>query len=146
MGLRNLPYEERDNIIYVIPQYTKWSEKMVIKIFWERSPAFVVEEEDAFFIEATADEAKNLLFPILCPQEKIKFEEMKDIYVAKSSEGLAREGCYYFLISRGAHTVKFESVSFMASDLASRGGKIKILPNLPISKIEDIDEIDVTKY
>jgi hypothetical protein len=119
---------------------------MLLKIFWEKSPAFVVEEEDAFFIEATADEAKNLVLPLLSPHEKIKFEEMKEIYVAKSSEGLARDGCYYFLVSRGAHVVKFESVSFMTSDLASRGGQAKILPDIPIGGIEDIDSIDVTKY
>jgi hypothetical protein len=119
---------------------------MVIKIFWERCPVFVVEEQDAFFIEATSDEAAKLILPILSPHEKLKFEQLKDIYIAKASSGIAHEGCYYFLASRGVHDVKFESVALMTSDLSARGGKAKVLPDIRIEKIEDIDSIDPTKY
>lgn len=119
---------------------------MVIKIFWERCPSFVVEEEDAFFVEATAEEAASQIVPRLSPHEKLKFEQMKDIYIAKDSSGMAHEGCYYFLISRGAHDIKFESVAFMTSDLSARGGKAKVLPDIKIDKIEDIDSVDPSKY
>jgi hypothetical protein len=119
---------------------------MVIKIYWEGCPSFVVEEEDAFFIEASKGEAESIIVPFLSPHEKLKFEQLKDIYIAKVSNGIVHQGCYYFLVSRGAHVVKFESVSLLTSDLSARGGKAKILPDIPIAKIEDIDSVDVSQY
>jgi hypothetical protein len=119
---------------------------MILKIFWERCPLFVVEEEDAFFIEATPAEAEERILPFLSPTEKLKFEQLKDVYIAKASSGIVHEGCFYFLISRGAHVIKFESVSLLTSDLSSRGGKSKALPELTIAKIEDVDSVDTSKY
>ena len=71
---------------------------------------------------------------------------MKDIYVAKASSGAAHEGCFYFLVSRSAHEIKFESVAFLGSDLSARGGKAKALPDIRIGKIEDLDSIDPSTY
>lgn len=119
---------------------------MIIKIYWERCPLFVVEEEDAFFLEATPSEAEEKILPLLSPAEKLKFGQLKDVYIAKASSGIIHEGCYYFLVSRGAHVVKFESVALMTSDLAARGGKAKTLPDLPIAKVDDIDTIDPSQY
>jgi hypothetical protein len=119
---------------------------MNIKIFWEKCHEFVVEEEDAFFLEAGPDEAATKILPLLSPSEKIKFEQMKDIYIAKATRGIVHEGCYYFLISRGAHTIKFESVALLTSDLSARGGKAKALPDVSISSIEDIDSVNPAKY
>jgi hypothetical protein len=120
--------------------------KMVLKIFWERCPLFVVEEEDAFFLEANPAETDAKILPLLSAAEKVKFDQLKDVYIAKASSGLVHEGCYYFLVSRGAHVIKFESVALLTSDLAARGGKAKVLPDLPVAKIEDIDSIDAAKY
>jgi hypothetical protein len=119
---------------------------MIIKMFWERCREFVVEEEDAFLIEASADEATGKLFPILSPREQMKFERMKDVYVGKTTDGKTRAGAYYFLISRGAKELKFESVAFLSSDLSERGGRARFLPDIPISRIEDLDAIDPDKY
>jgi hypothetical protein len=116
---------------------------MILKVFWEKCPTFVVEEEDAFFVEASAEETERSIFPQLSPQEKIKFEQLKDVYVAKKSDGLVREGCYYFLVSRDAHMIKFESVEFMTSDLSARGGKARVLPDIPIERIDDIDTVSL---
>lgn len=122
-------------------------EKIVfVKMFWERCRDFVVEEEDAFLIEAGADEATGCLLPLLSPQEKLKFEKMRDIYVARSSAGRAREGCFYFLVSRGAKEIKFESVAILSSDLSSRGGAAKFLPDIELSRLEELDSIDPAKY
>jgi hypothetical protein len=119
---------------------------MVVKIYWERCPLFVVEEEDAFFLEASPSETESSILPFLTPAEKVKFEQLKDVYIAKASSGIVHEGCYYFLVSRGAHVVKFESIALMTSDLSTRGGKAKTLPDLPIAKVADIDAIDPSKY
>jgi hypothetical protein len=119
---------------------------MNIKFFWEKCHEFVVEEEDAFFLEASPDEAVARILPLLSPSEKIKFEQMKDIYIAKATRGIVHEGCYYFLISRGAHTIKFESIALLTSDLSTRGGRVKALPDVSISSIEDIDSINTTRY
>jgi hypothetical protein len=118
---------------------------MTLKMLWEGCPAFVVEEEEAFFIEATKSEALSSIVPLLSPHEKIKFEQLKDTYIAKASNGFVREGCFYFLISRGAHIIKFESVALMTSNLEDRGGRVKILPDIPIARIEDIDSVDIPK-
>jgi hypothetical protein len=119
---------------------------MILKIFWKRCPLFVVEEEDAFFIEVSPPEVEEKILPLLSPAEKVKFEQLKDVYISKASSGIVHEGCYYFLVSRGAHVVKFESVALMTSDLAARGGTAKVLPDLPIAKVEDIDTVDPSKY
>jgi hypothetical protein len=114
-------------------------------MFWERCRDFVVEEEDAFLIEANADEACGYLLALLSPQEKVKFEKMREVYVAKNDEGRARAGCFYFLVSRGAKEIKFESVAILSSDLSARGGSVKFLPDIPISSIEGLDAIDPSK-
>jgi hypothetical protein len=119
---------------------------MFAKIFWERCAEFVVEDEDAFFIEASAEETIAKILPLLSQHEKLKFEQMKDIYVAKATTGIVHEGCFYFLISRDAVSIKFESVAFMTSDLSSRGGKTKRLPDIPLGKIEDLGSIDPAAY
>jgi len=116
---------------------------MIVKMFWERCHDFVVEEEDAFVIEASAEETTGKLFPLLSPREQLKFEQMKDFYVAKATDGKARAGSYYFLVSRGAKEIKFESVALLSSDLSSRGGKARFLPDIPISCIDDLDTIDL---
>lgn len=119
---------------------------MFAKIFWERCAEFVVEDEDAFFIEASPDETAAKIVPRLSPHEKLKFDQMKDIYVAKATTGIVHEGCYYFLVSRDAGNIKFESVAFMTSDLSSRGGKTKLLPDIPIAEIEELASIDPAAY
>lgn len=119
---------------------------MVAKIFWERCPLFVVEEENAFFVEASPAEVEEKILALFSPSEKHKFDQLKDVYIAKASSGGIHEGCYYFLVSAGAHVVKFESVALMTSDLSSRGGKIKALPDIKIERIEDLDGIDASKY
>jgi hypothetical protein len=119
---------------------------MIIKMFWEKCSEFVVEEEDGFFIEASAAETMEKIVPALSPHERLKFEQMKDIYVAKATNGMAHEGCYYFLVSRDAQAIKFESVSFMTSDLSARGGKVKPIPDVPIAKIEDVTTFDPSAY
>jgi hypothetical protein len=119
---------------------------MIIKMFWEKCSEFVVEDEDGYFIEASAAEAMEKIVPALSKHEKIKFEQMKEIYVAKATDGMVHEGCYYFLLSRDAQTIKFESVAFMTSDLSARGGKLKPLPDVPLEKIEDISSIDPAAY
>jgi hypothetical protein len=119
---------------------------MIVKMFWERCHEFVVEEEDAFLLEASTDEASEKLIPLLSPQEQTKFERMKDIYVAKATEGKARAGSYYFLVSRGAKEIKFESVAFLSSDVSGRGGEARFLPDIPISSVDDLDRIDPEAY
>jgi hypothetical protein len=119
---------------------------MIVKMFWERCHDFVVEEEDAFLIEASSDEATGMLFPLLSPREQLKFEQMKDFYVAKATDGKARAGAYYFLISRGAKEIKFESVALLSSDLSARGGKTRFLPEISISSVDDLDTIDPEAY
>jgi hypothetical protein len=115
---------------------------MIVKMLWERCHDFVVEEEDAFLVEASADEATGKLLPLLSQRERMKFEQMKDFYVAKTTEGKARAGSYYFLVSRGAKEIKFESVALLSSDLSARGGRARFLPDIPISCIDDLDTID----
>jgi len=117
---------------------------MFIRMFWERCPEFVVEEEDAFFIEATPDEAKEKILPELSPHEKLKFEQMKDAYLARQTMGGAREGRYYFLVSCDAHAIKFESVQFMTSDLSTRGGRPRAVPDIPLASIDELASIDVS--
>jgi hypothetical protein len=119
---------------------------MIIKMFWEKCSEFVVDEEDGFFIEASPDEALREILPALSPHEKLKFEQMKDIYVAKTTNGIAKEGCFYFLVSRDAQSIKFESVAFMSSDLSSRGGKLKPMPNIPIASIGELSAFDPAAY
>lgn len=119
---------------------------MIIKMFWEKCSEFVVEEEDGFFIEASPEEAAQNIVPTLSPHEKLKFEQMKDVYVAKSTSGMAREGYYYFLVSRDAQSIKFESVAFMTSDLSSRGGTLKPIPDIPIAAIGELSSFDPTAY
>jgi hypothetical protein len=119
---------------------------MKIKMFWESCSEFVVEGEDGFFIEASAAEAIERIIPSLSEHEKIKFQQMKDIYVAKTTNDLVHEGCYYFLVSRDGQAVKFESVAFMVSDLSSRGGKVRFMPDIPIAQIEEVSSIDPTAY
>jgi hypothetical protein len=119
---------------------------MILKIFWEHCPLFVVEEEDAFFLEASPAETAEKILPQLSMAEKVKFEQLKEVYIAKASSGIVHEGCYYFLVSRGAHSIKFESTALMTSDLSARGGKTKVLPDLSIEKIQDIDSVDTSKY
>jgi hypothetical protein len=119
---------------------------MILKLFWERCHEFIVEEEDAFLIEASPDEANAMLLPKLSPQESLKFSHMKDVYVAKATSGRATEGCYYFLVSRGAKEIKFESVALLSTDLSSRGGKAQALPDVPINSLEDLDSVDPAAY
>ena len=119
---------------------------MIIKMFWEGCSEFIVEGEDGYFIEASPSDTTEQIIPALSPHEKLKFEQMKDIYVAKTTDGKAHAGCYYFLVSRDAQAIKFESVAFMCSDLSSRGGKVKILPDKPLAKIADIPSIDPEAY
>jgi hypothetical protein len=119
---------------------------MIIKIYWERCHEFVVEEEDAFLIEASADEAAAKILPLLSPQEKLKFEQMKGVYVAKATSGMAHGGCYYFLVSRGARVIKFESVALLTSDLTARGGSPKVLPDIPLAGLDDLEAFDPSKY
>jgi hypothetical protein len=118
---------------------------MTIKIFWERCNEFVIEEEDAFLVEASAEEALGKIYPLLSPQEKLKFEQMKDVYVAKSTTATAHEGCYYFLVSRGARLIKFESVALLTSDLSRRGGKARPVPDIHLSSIDEIDSVEMAK-
>ena len=119
---------------------------MIIKRFWERCSEFVVEEQDAFLIEANSMETENTIVPTLSPHEKLKFDQMKEVYFAKASGGGATEGCFYFLVSRDAQSIKFESVALLTADLSGRGGKVKVLPDLSISKIEDVSSIDPDAY
>ena len=119
---------------------------MFVKMFWESCPEFVVEEEDAFLIEANPAETSEKVLPALSAHEKLKFEQMKDIYCAKATTGRVHEGCYYFLVSRDAHTIKFESVAIMSADLSARGGKARPMPDLPVAAIADLGSIDPTKY
>jgi hypothetical protein len=115
---------------------------MIIKMLWEKCPEFVVEEEDAFFIEASLDETVQKILPALSAQERIKFDQLKDIYVAKETMGLARGGSFYFLVSRGAQAIKFESVSFLSSDFSARGGRVRSIADRTISELSEIESID----
>jgi hypothetical protein len=115
---------------------------MIIKMFWERCSEFVVEGQDGFLIEADAEETRAKILPLLSPHEKLKFEQMKDFYVAKAVSGPAREGCYYFLVSRDAQAIKFESFAFLSSDQSARGGKLWALPDIPIAQVGEVGAID----
>ena len=106
-----------------------------------------MEDQDGLLIEVSPEEARDVLLPVLSPHERLKFEQMKDIYVAKSSpQSGANEGCYYFLVSHDGQAVKFESFALLTSDQSGRGGSIKRLPNIPISKIEEVSSIDPDDY
>lgn len=119
---------------------------MIIKMYWERCPEFVLEEQDGYFVEATAEEANESIVPALSPHEKLKYDQMKEIYVAKATSGIAHEGCFYFLVSRDAQVIKFESVAFMTSDLSARGGAVKMMPDIRIERIFDVSAIDPSTY
>ena len=106
----------------------------------------VVEDQDGFLVEVSPEEARDILLPVLSPHERLKFEQMKDVYVAKASQSGAREGCYYFLVSRDGQAVKFESSALLTSDQSGRGGSIKRLPDIPVSKIEEVSSIDPEAY
>jgi hypothetical protein len=111
---------------------------MIIKLFWEGCSEFIVEEEDAFLLEADAVEALSTIVPALSQREQLKFEQMKDVYSAA--------GKYYFLVTRDAQEIKFESSAILSADMSGRGGKIKALPDLPVSRIEDVRSIDPSAY
>ncbi len=119
---------------------------MKLKAYWEKCHEFVVEEEDAFCIEAGEEETTGKILPLLSPQEKVKFEQMKDVYAVRTASGKAFADSYYFLVSRGARVIKFESAALLTSDLSARGGNAKVLPDIPISRLEDLDSIDPSKY
>jgi hypothetical protein len=119
---------------------------MKLKLFWACCHDFVVEEEDAFLIEASAEEAAEKILPHLSPQEQVKYKQMKEVYMAKSTNGRANAGCYYFLVSREAKEVKFESVALLSSDLSSRGGAARALPDIQISSLDELDAIDPAAY
>ena len=123
-----------------------WSEQMTIKRFWDRCSEFVVEEQDAFLIEANSAETTSTILPNLSPHEKLKFDKMKEVYVARTSNGGAHEGCFYFLVSRDAQSIKFESVALLTADLSGRVGKVKVLPDISIAKIEEVSSIDPDAY
>jgi hypothetical protein len=114
---------------------------MLIKMFWESCSEFVIENQDGFLIEASPAETLELIVPVLSPHERLKFESMKDHYISKKTD-CGRAGMYYFLVSRDAQMIKFESAAFFASDLSSRGGTILTMPDIPIDRIEDICHID----
>jgi len=118
---------------------------VIIKFFWERCREFIVEDEDAFLVEATAEEASSIVIPLLSPRERVKFDQMKDIYVAKETSGRATAGSYYFLVSR-AKELKFESVAILTSDLSGRGGNVKAIPDIKIASIDELDKIDPSAY
>jgi hypothetical protein len=120
--------------------------KVKVKLFLGKCHDFVVEDEDAFLVEAEADEAVAALLPLLSPRERVKFDQMKDVYVAKATGGKANAGCYYFLVSRGAKEIKFESVAILSSDLSSRAESVATLPDVPIKSLDDIDSIDLASY
>jgi len=119
---------------------------MIIKMYWEGCPEFVVEGEDGFVIEANQTEALGKIVPILSPHEKLKFEQMREFYMAKATVGIAREGCYYFLVSCDAQAVKFESVALLTSELSGRGGKVRMMPEIPIENVADVCNIDPAAY
>jgi hypothetical protein len=119
---------------------------VIVKMFWEHCREFVVEEEDAFLVEVNAEEATGKLVPLLSPREQLKFEQLKDVYAAKASVGNAGAESYYFLVSRGAKEIKFESVAILSADLSARGGRTQALPSIPISSIDDLDAIDPGAY
>jgi hypothetical protein len=119
---------------------------MIIKMYWKQCHDFVVDDEDAFLIEADAGETAEKLVPKLSPQERVKFDQMKDIYVATGSIGKTRAGCYYFLVSSDTKELKFESAVVLSSDLSSRAARVKSLPDIQVGGIDDIDAIDPTAY
>jgi hypothetical protein len=119
---------------------------MIIKLYLERCLDFVVEEEDAFLVEACAEDAAANFLPRLSPQEKVKFDQMKDVYVAKATAGRAAAGCYYFLVSRDTKEVKFESVAVLSSDLSSRAEKVRSVPDLRIERLDDLDSLDPARF
>jgi hypothetical protein len=115
--------------------------KMVVKLLWKGSSEFIVEGQDGYFIEASAEETRDKILPALSAHERMKFDHMKDIYVATKTSGIITEGCYYFLVSCDAQTVKFESAEFLTTDLSTRGGKISSIPDLQITTVEEICSI-----
>jgi hypothetical protein len=115
---------------------------MIVKYFWPLCGQFVVEDEDAFLVEANAAETATLLYPLLSPREKIKFDALKDVYRAKSTTDCLCEGCYYFLVSQGAHELKFESSALPGSEVARQGGGMRRIPDISVNKIEDIAAIN----
>jgi hypothetical protein len=119
---------------------------MIVKFMWPACGQFVVEDEDAFFVEASVEETKALLYPLLSQRERIKFDSLKDVYQAKSTTDSVCEGCYYFLVSRGAHELKFESSALPTSDVAKQGGGIRRIPDITVARIEDISAIDPAAY
>jgi hypothetical protein len=121
------------------PSFTwKFGEKMIIKLYWERCAEFVMDEQDGYLIEATPAETLEFIVPALNPHERLKFESMKDIYIAKPTNGTLDGGCFYFLVSRDGQAVKFESRAILTTDLSSRGGKISPMPDIPIARLEDV--------
>jgi hypothetical protein len=119
---------------------------MIIKMYWEQCHDFVVDDEGAFLLEADAAEAAEKLVPKLSPQERVKFDQMKDIYVATGSNGKARAGCYYFLVSSDTKELKFESAVVLSSDLSSRAASVKFLPDIQVGGVDDIDAINPAAY
>lgn len=115
---------------------------MKAKLFWHRCPLFVLDEDDAVFLEVSPAELEAKILPYLNPAERLKFDQLKEVYVAKASSGMVTEGCYYFLVSKSVHAIKFESVALFTSDLASRGGEVWALPDLPLDSVEAIDSLD----
>jgi hypothetical protein len=123
-----------------------YGEKMTVKLLWENCSEFVVEGQDGFFIEASQGETIGKILPALSAHEKLKFDQMKNFYVAATTGGFTNEGCYYFLVSRDAQTIKFESAEFIDSDLSVRGGMISILPETMITRIDEITGIETPEW
>ena len=118
---------------------------MIIKMFWKNCHELIVEDEDAFLIEADKDEVSSVILPRLNSRERLKFDQMKGIYIAKETAGRAKAGSYYFLVSREKE-IKFESVAILTADLSSRGGAVKILPDIAIGSLDDLDGVDPAAY
>lgn len=119
---------------------------MIVKFVWPACGQFVIEDEDAFLIEASAEETKALLYPLLSQREKIKFDSLKDVYRAKATTESLREGCFYFLVSREAHELKFESSALPTSDVAAQGGGMRRIPDIAVAGIEELSAIDPAAY
>lgn len=114
---------------------------MTIKLYWAACGKFAIEETGAYFLEATKEEVETKLLPRMNKQELIKFETMKDVYVAPGDTDLVKKGRYYFLVSDDAQDIKFESSALPAAEFARGNSNLKPVRTVEIERIEDIETV-----
>jgi len=114
---------------------------MIIKMYWAACGKFAMEETGAYILEATEEEARTVLLPKMNKQELIKFERMKDIYVAAEDTDIVKKGRFYFLVSEDGQDIKFESSAMPAVESARENSGLKRMRFIEVSTIEDIETL-----